>query len=461
MLDSIHGPQHDKTQVRTKKRSRFRFWFAIVMLILLAGGIAMGAKLVVIAQKIFDQSGGSISFRKLFLGGDKTLIGEEDGEVRILLLGIGGGNHEGATLTDTIILATLKLPQTKNEELKVSLISIPRDLVAYIPGYDYRKINSAYAYGEADDKNQGSRLTLQTVEKIIGKSIPYYALVDFDGFKKIVDDLGGVEIDVERQFTDSLYPDGKDGYIAPLTFEAGKQKMDGDRALKYVRSRHGNNSEGTDFARSVRQQKILKAVKDKVFSLKVLTNLSTINNLLDDFADHLRTNIQPHEIKRLYDLTKNLNSNNITATPIDVESGIVCNQIEEETGAYLLVPCAGLTNYEAIRNLVKNQFLLVSLGNEKPQLEIQNASLVDFMGKRLENFLKVPYLTVTATDFKGETKYQESVLYDNTGRKPETLKYLRDRLGIRVAASPFPFPTVTDNPDFVIVAAKDLEEKLP
>ncbi len=462
MLDAIKPPDAPVEYSYAKPKSHFRWWLGLGMLLLLMIGIFVGSKLVILAQKIFEGEENQLSFRQFFIAPDKKLSGETRGEIRLLLMGIGGEKHDGGTLTDTMILATLQLPRDEGTDTKVSLVSIPRDLVVYIPGYDYRKINSAYAFGESGGRRQGAKLAVQTVEQILDTDIPYYAVIDFAGFKKIIDDLSGIEIEVERGFTDAQYPDEQGGYLPPITFAAGRQKMDGDRALQFVRSRHGNNGEASDFARARRQQLLLKALKNKATSLRVLTNLSLIDRLLDDLADHVRTNLRPHELKRLYGLTKSIENKNIRSLTIGYEGGLLCDVIADETGAYVLVPCAGLGKYEALRELIQNQFLAAALQEEQPIIEIQNASGIGLLGQRVQSFLNLPLLKTAVSNYQGEAAYQEGVIYDNTrGQKPETLAYLQKTLGLRVAQSPFPFPTTTEKPDFVIVATADLQEKIP
>ncbi|OGE76099.1 MAG: hypothetical protein A3K06_01695 [Candidatus Doudnabacteria bacterium RIFCSPHIGHO2_01_52_17] len=462
MLDSAAPRQKNDRPVIPRPRFRFRVGLGIFMLLLLAAGIFIGSRLVIFAQRIFESEGGIFSFKQLFLADDKELQGEADGQVHILLLGIGGEGHEGATLTDTMILATLKFPQNDGEKPQLALLSVPRDLVVYLPeGYQWLKINSAYAYGDLGDRSDGPEWAVNAVEELAGVSIPYYGLVDFAGFEKIVDDLGGVEINVERAFTDSLYPDEKLGYLPPLSFEQGPQKMDGVKALQYVRSRHGSNSEGSDFARARRQQLFLKAVKDKATSFRVLTNLNLIDQLLDDLTNHVRTNLEPFELRRVYDLTKNLESNQIHSLTLDYQSGTICDEITEE-GAYILLPCAGLGNYTGIRELVRNQFTHAALQSEQPTVEVQNASRTPLLAQRTEAYLRTSFLTTGSGNFRGETVYTQSVIYDNTGgKKPQSLEYLKQKLGVLVAQSPYPFPTTLEKPDFVIVVTSDLQEKIP
>lgn len=444
MLDSINPP----------KKTRFRFWFALVMFGLLAAGIFIGTKLVLVAQRVLEGGGVRTSLKQFFLAQDTPLAGEAEEEIRILLLGIAGEGHDGGTLTDTMILATIKVPKN-GEDTKVGLVSIPRDLVVNIPGYDFRKINSAYAYG-------GAKLARESAEELLGFSIPYYAVVDFDGFKQIINDLGGVEISVEEGFTDSLYPDEKGGYLPPIIFETGRQHMEGERALQFVRSRHGSGNEGTDFARSKRQQLVLRAVKDKLAGMRVLANLGLLGRLLDEFSKHLRTNLAPHELKRIYDLVRNIGKQDIRALAINHEGALVCDQIAEDTGAYLLVPCAGLGQYTAIRNLVKNQFLVSDISEESPVIEIQNAAHIDLLAQRVQQFLNLPYLKISIGNFRAAAAFDQTTIYDNTGGgKKRSLSYLQKKLGAAIARSPFPFPTTAKSADFVIILAPDMAAKLP
>ncbi|MFH0927967.1 MAG: LCP family protein, partial [bacterium] len=180
---------------------------------------------------------------------------DNTGRTNILLLGVGGYGHEGPQLSDTILLVSLD-----REDKKVGIISIPRDLSVEIPGYGERKINSANAYGEEKGQGEGPKLAAQVAESVFGMPVHYYVRVDFNAFQSIIDQIGGVDINVDRAFTDSQYPTNDYG-VETISFNAGWQHMDGQTALKYSRSRHGTGGEGSDFARSARQQKILNAVK--------------------------------------------------------------------------------------------------------------------------------------------------------------------------------------------------------
>ena len=109
------------------------------------------------------------------------------------------------------------------------------------------------------------------MQNLTGLQVPYFAVMDFSGFEKAIDQVGGVDVTVDRTFTDYQYPDSGTGYLPPQTFTAGPQHMDGARALIFARSRHAAGVEGSDFARSQRQQKIIDAFKQKVLSMNLVS----------------------------------------------------------------------------------------------------------------------------------------------------------------------------------------------
>ncbi len=230
---------------------------------------------------------GFILFLALKYGGlVKSFLYSPRGEVNILVLGKGGIGHEAPDLTDTIIFVSIS-------QKDVNLISLPRDL--WIPEIR-AKLNSAYYWGKLP-------LAKSTVEKIVGVPVEYGLVIDFSGFKKIVDALGGIEVEVKNSFVDEKYPipgkekdlcDGDTEYkcrYEVVRFEKGKQVMDGDTALKFVRSRNAQGEEGTDLAREARQQLVLGAIKDKVLSLKVLLNPRKVFALKNAVMEAIETDV--------------------------------------------------------------------------------------------------------------------------------------------------------------------------
>lgn len=241
--------------------------FVALLLFLLTKTIVWSARFMretgitpgVLAKLVFDEG---------------TSLQSSDGRTNILILGIGGGTHEGADLTDTMMVLSLD-----NVKKTVALISIPRDIWSDTLK---DKVNTAYHYGQL-------LLAKVVVEDVIGMPIYYAAVIDFSGFTKVIDAVGGIDVNVPEAFTDKEYPCETDVCVyETVHFDAGREHMDGARALIYARSRHAEGQEGSDFARSLRQQIILVALKDwMTHPTKWMTfsRLRTLPKLLDDATD--------------------------------------------------------------------------------------------------------------------------------------------------------------------------------
>jgi len=210
------------------------------------------------------------------------------GRTNFLILGMAGENHSGQDLTDSMVFLS-----TENQTGKTLVLSLPRDIwIAPLRA----KLNTVYHY-------RGMEETKKTVEEILGQKVDYGLLIDFKLFTQLVDFLGGVEVEVERAFDDFKYPlagkendlcDGDPEYqcrYEHLHFEAGQQSMDGVMALKYVRSRNAEGEEGTDFARSQRQQRLLLALQKKIFTPKVMLNPWRTWQLLRITLTNIKTDV--------------------------------------------------------------------------------------------------------------------------------------------------------------------------
>jgi len=305
------------------------------------------------------------------------VLKKQDDTLNALLLGTAGGSHDGADLTDTIMFVSLQI-----EKKKTSLISIPRDL--WVPDLN-AKINTAYAKGENRKKNGGLLLAKAVVSQILGQRIDYVARVDFDGFVKAIDFADGLDIEVEQSFNDYYYPIeektedlcGQDPQEADLRiatmssfevfpcryqqvgFEKGKQHMNGEQALIFVRSRNATGAEGTDFARSARQQKVIKTFKDKVLSVETLLNPIKIINLYVTLSDSIHTDIKQEEIDDFIRLVKKLENVSVHSYVIDVvdkqkqKDGLLVNPpLEDFNDLWVLIPKAGDGNYSQIHTYV-------------------------------------------------------------------------------------------------------------
>jgi LCP family protein required for cell wall assembly len=224
---------------------------------------------------------------------------ESDGRTNIILLGVGGQDHDGPDLTDTIIFVSIK-----DDTGETTLVSIPRDL--WLPSRG-AKINTAYHYGYDKEATSGGLLSASSaVSEVIGQPVHFAVYIDFSTFAKAIDLLGGVDITVDKTFDDYQYPiPGKENDLCNgdpefkcryehLHFDSGLQHMDGAIALKFVRSRHSTDlDEGTDYARSKRQEKVITAVKNKLLSITNLTNSKVYKELYNLAVNSVITNITP------------------------------------------------------------------------------------------------------------------------------------------------------------------------
>lgn len=219
-------------------------------------------------------------------------IKNEKGRINFALLGISGGNYQPPDLTDTMMVISYN-----QNNGKVVIFSLPRDL--WVPSIG-AKINSAYHFGKLE-------LTRKVLKEVTDLPIHYLFVVDFEGFKKAIDFLGGIKVSVERTFDDYKYPivgkekdecGGDKEYrcrYEQVHFEKGVELMSGERALIFVRSRNAEGEEGTDMARSARQQLLLTALKNEVLSSKILLNPAKIKGLFEILSSSVITDLKKNE----------------------------------------------------------------------------------------------------------------------------------------------------------------------
>lgn len=443
-------------QNKSKKRRMF-FWILAIIFVL---GLAM-----VFSVSLFGSSSaappGKPSFlrqlKNLILSSDRRLKGEAENRINILLLGMGGQGHEGAYLTDTIILGSIN-----PSEKKIALLSIPRDLLVNIPGYGFRRINEANAFGELQAAGSGSQLTKQTVEEVTGLPIHYYIRIDFEGFKKMIDEVGSIDVYVERAFTDTKFPT-EDFKYRTVSFEKGWQKMDGQTVLDFVRSRHGSNGESTDFARARRQQKILAALKEEIFSFSTLLNPGRLQNLFEDLQNHLQTNLELWEINRFYKLAKNLDYENMLSRVLGTGEGEPL--IESQYGsASVLLPRAG--NFEEIQRLAQNLFFISPSASKPlppafsslPKIQLQNGTWFLGLAAQAKVLLEEKKILIETVGNAKTRNYEKTLIYDySNGKFPETAQKLKDELQAPIETNPP--PDLLEAPiDFLIILGKDQQK---
>ncbi len=244
------------------------------------------------------------------------------------MLGYGGVGHDGAFLTDSMLVASLN-PTAKQP----TLISVPRDIWVKLPTNGrvggYWKINAAFALGLDDSgypgkdpafrgADAGAHLAVYVVQQVLGIPIHYWITLDFNAFRTAVDAVGGVDLAVERAFT-ARYPANDNPDIdagwTTVRFDAGPQHMAGERALEYARARYSETpGEGTDFARARRQQRLLEGIKRQVFSVG---GLPKVLPLMDALEGHVRTNLGLTDLPALATLLEHLDEAQDTRVVID------------------------------------------------------------------------------------------------------------------------------------------------
>lgn len=420
---------------KKSRGKRILKWILVLLGVIILGfGIFALVRATGLVNKIFVGKDTSVFGRITDLissqtGGNK-LKGESSGQVNVLLLGIGGPGHDGPYLSDTIILA-----QLRPKEKKATLISIPRDYLVNTKELGQRKINAVFAesYEKNKDWDKAGENIRNVVSKMSGLDIPYFAVVDFQGFEKTIDLLGGVDITVERTFTDYTYPNTKFGYLPAVTFTEGHEHMDGERALIFARSRHAAGEEGTDFARSLRQQKIINAAKEKIKALNIVADAGKINELFTIVGEHFHTNMTPGQLLRAYSLTSDFGEGQIASLSLDEKTGLICPQTLEGSGAFVLTVCSGKKSSD-IEDFFQNSFSGAQINSERAVVWLADSSTTGKLYKKAEAELTNAGLIVYKVIYSGKPLNQ-SVVY-SVNHKPTTTDYIASTL----KASPVSLP---------------------
>jgi len=313
-----------------------------------------------------------------------------DSVLSVLMLGYGGAGHDGGTLSDVLMLARIDY-----EKKIVTLISIPRDLWVELPirsdKNEYFKINMAHAIGLDDTRyglkeplfrgeTGGGEMAKFAVSMVTGIPVDYFVSIDFEGFKTAIDIIGEIDVDVPATFEDNFYPvKGLENETCGFTsaeidlfhrmytgFELEKQftcryeqlhfiegiaRMDGETALKFVRSRHSDTS-GGDFARSQRQQAVLDALKNSILTRDTLSDPRELKNLVDTMSTIVRTDAPLDTADKFLDLIGS--PSEYTVNSINLSTDNVLTNATSDGGAYILVPRDGSSNWENTKAFISS-----------------------------------------------------------------------------------------------------------
>ncbi len=314
--------------------------------------------------------------------GTVTSNGEENtGDLDVLILGRGGRGNSAPDLTDSIILA-----HYNKAENSFVTVSVPRDLLVQSEKLGRVKINEIYSSTKRSLWEEVAMNTLmEMVGQITGKDIRMYMLIDFTWFQKLIDTVGGVDIEVPERLYDPEYPTANYGYTV-VNIPAGFQHFDGDKALKYSRSRHTTS----DFDRSRRQQLVIQALREKMTSLDILSSPTKLEGIYSVLSDSVQTNVGLKDMFKLAKIGSKIEKQNIHGYALDAScfnalrlcepGGLVYWPGREQfNGMSVLLPkkvsTTAIGSYETIR-------LFVSVITQYPSLQKEvGLAVVNASGK--------------------------------------------------------------------------------
>ncbi len=376
--------------------------------------------------------------RRLLFGtqtdGAGASLPSEKGRLNVLILGIGGAGHEGSNLTDSILIASVDL-----ENKRVGLVSIPRDLAYPLGSGRFEKINAVHAYAEQEAPGEGAVRTAQAFSQLLEIPIDHVVRIDFQGFTKFIDALGGINVNVETAFTDPTYPVGDPSPgVKTVSFKKGPQQMTGEQALIFTRSRHGNNGEGSDFARSRRQQLVMLAVREKLLSLGTLSDPGKLADLYRAVSEHVQTDLSVWDLLKFAPLASQFSPDKVTMNTLtDAPDGVLASA--NVGGAYMLFPKR--PDWSEIRAIVHNPFETASARKqeERPKetvrLEVKNGTFRTNFAAQAAAKLERNGYEIGALGNAARRGFERSAIYDLTnGKKPGELARLQRLLSADVVS---------------------------
>ncbi|MFH1547494.1 MAG: LCP family protein [bacterium] len=393
-------PKGKKLSPDKKKKVRKIVILSIIALLLCAGGYFLLRVLGIISG-----TGLNINPFQLLSKEEPELKKDEQGRTNMLFVGIDTSpSSPGLRNTDTIIVASFN--HNTNEAL---LMSIPRDMWVQHP-YNktyHSKINAVYNSCENQDEGTGLGCLADVTEEVTNLDIHYSAMLDISGLIEVVDIVGGVEVNVENGFTDYMFPQGN-GYTI-VSFESGLQKMDGQAAMEYARSRHSQGPEGSDFARARRQQNLIKAIITKMMSMETYMNPAKILEIAEQVGDNVKfEDINLEDIKAGINIAKDFNFEDVYSVVLDPSIGDWSIITEDPSDAYILLPELGIDKWDDLHKFVTAYIDFPGMYDERPKIYIYNGGLGnDETLEEVDSLMdKYPYIDIV---FAGNSSNQDYV----------------------------------------------------
>ena len=453
-LKAAQDPTESKSTKKSKKQKKpmskkrkIITWVALIIVLLLIGGAIW---LILWGNDIIAKiTGGQGTVFDLFVESYEPLKTDENGRTNILAFGTSGfdmsgeeygGVHDGAQLTDSIMV--ISLDQATGD---VAMLSLPRDLKASPTCTATGKINEVYWCNNMDGENEqaGAEALMTEVSDILGIDFQYYAHLNWGSLESIVDTIGGINIILDEDINDYYYTGS--------VYEAGTEyTINGIQAVALSRARHGTTS--GDFSRGASQQKILIGIKDKV--LEKGLSITDLLGLASTLGDNLRTNFSVDEMKTLAHLASSFNFNNMRQISlIEPEQLMTTGTIN---GISYVLPSAGVGNYNAIQKYITKMFSSDPRSYEDYTILVLNATETPGLASTEKSTLEEASYDNIYVDDAPVGEYPEGyTIYSLTDAAPGTKKLLEEKYQTTAkSAAELPANIPTDY-NFVIIVNSD------
>lgn len=452
-------PQKSKREKKPKKKRKHHIIkkiFLGLLLLIIGGAIAIfiwGDSLI--SRLTNGQSGFWDTVGSLF-SEEVPFEADSNGRTNILIFGTegydmsgtsGDGVHDGAQLTDSIMVVSL---DQKTQD--VALLSLPRDLKVPM-ACSAGKINEVFWCNNQDGNNEtaGAEALMKQIGQILGLDFQYWAHVNWGSVVDIVDSLGGITVTLDEDISDFYY--------TGMVIEAGvPTNLNGQQAVALARARHGTM--GGDFTRGNSQQKIVEAIAQKLLENGI--SISEALSLVNILGDNLRTNFTTDNIKAGVRLLSNFNINNIRNVPlVDYENNIYYVKSDMINGVSYVVPSAGYSDYSEIQEYLDRMFSSEAGVREGAKISVYNASgQVGVAGAEKTHLESLNYNVITVGDVSPSACEEEYCLYALTDSMPMTQAVLEDRYQTTArGANELPADVWPGEADFVVLIGKDESSK--
>ncbi|MBQ2695607.1 LCP family protein [Candidatus Saccharibacteria bacterium] len=407
-----------------KKPSKTRRIITTISLIIVLGIIGVVIWGIIHINDILARFNGGNVF-DLFTFASETydpLKTDENGRTNILAFGtegydmsgtVGDGTHDGAQLTDSIMLISLD-----QETGDIAMVSLPRDLKASPTCTATGKINEVYWCNNMDGDNEsaGATALMEEVGNILGVDIQYYVHINWGSLTSIVDKLGGIEVTLDEDIADYYY--------TGAVYEAGTTyTLDGEQALGLARARHGTAN--GDFTRGTSQQKIIIGIKNKVQEQSL--SISDLLDFANILGDNFRTDLTMNELKTLAHIASDFDLDSVrTVTLLDPENDINYMTTATINGISYVIPSAGVGNYYSIQEYVTKMFSSDPRNYEDASIIILNSTDTAGLASDERATLTEAGYTITAIDGTIGNYTTKYTIYADQDQTPGTTKLLEE-----------------------------------